>query len=327
MNLFRPFYLCLLSLVLIHNGHAAGLDAADLAPPEVVDIDDPFSRDIKREADDITGNINFDDQNLRIDVPEDTGKALLGRESIAAAAASRFRILGLAVTKKVNNNEIYVSNSDEVAVGSKPLLNYLRIGHHPDIDTARQQAINLKSSYGDYLDASFVIRNREGGSDLDIGPFATIPHAERYCDMLLEITFGLVGDCYAIQTYPKAEDTNSFTSKAMIKFSPDAIQQVIGNPAVFNLPETASQILTVSEGDSLGTGSTLVTKIIPSGIIIVDEVGNLAKLPLTYIPENSFEKKTRQAAAAAAQQAETETPPTGDETSVVAAGDGGDAGN
>ncbi len=318
MNLFRPFYLCFLFLVLIHNSHADELDGIDLAPPEVVDIDDPFSRDIKREADDITGNINFDDQNLRIDAPEDTGKDLLGRESIAAAAASRFRILGLAVTKKDNNNAIYISNTDEIAVGSKPLLNYLRIGHHPDIDTAKQQAINLKSSYGDYLDASFVIRTREGGTDLDIGPFATIPHAERYCDMLLEITFGLVGDCYAVQTYPKDEDTKSFTSKAMIKFSPDAIQEVIGNATIFNLPETANQILTVSEGDSLGTGSTLVTKIIPSGIIIVDEVGSLAKLPLTYIPENSFEKKTRQAAAAAARQVETETPPTGDETSVIA---------
>ena len=37
-------------------------------------------------------------------------------------------------------------------------MNYLRIGSHDSVDEARQQAINIKASYANLLDAAFVIR-------------------------------------------------------------------------------------------------------------------------------------------------------------------------
>ena len=268
--------------------YADGLD--DTSPPEVLDIDDPFSRDLKRAADDVTGGINFDAEGLGIQDEEATGLDLLGAESRAAVIASKFRILGIAVSRRPNSNHIYVNPREGLVSGSKPLLNYLRIGSHPTLDDARQQAINLKSSYGDYLDASFIIRtNADAGiTDLDIGPFQSIVHAERYCDMMLGISFGLVSDCYVVQEFPGLESQSSFSSSAMVKYAASAVDEVISETSVFDLPAAAGQMLTIKEGTVLGRGSTIATKIIPSGIMVVDEIGTIIKLPLNYVPEDEF---------------------------------------
>ncbi|MCE2517193.1 MAG: hypothetical protein J4F41_05010 [Alphaproteobacteria bacterium] len=264
---------------------ADGLD--DTTPPEVLDIDDPFSRDLKRAAEDATGGISFQDDGLGIQEEEKTGRDLLGSESRAAIIANKYRIMGLAISRRPLANQIFVDPGIEIVPGSKPLMNYLRIGTHKTIDEARQQAINLKASYSEFFDASFIIRQTGADNpvDLDLGPFANIVHAERFCDMMLGLSYGLVSDCYVVQEYPGIEAQTSFTSSAMVRFSADAVTDVIEDTAVFDLPAAANQILTIREGTQLGRGSTIATKIIPSGIIIVDEIGNVVKLPLNYIPE------------------------------------------
>ncbi len=275
-------------------GLADGLE--NTAPPEVLDIDDPFSRDLKRAAEDATGGIIFDDTGLGIQEEEETGQDLLGRASKAAIIANRYRVMGLAIAKRKDKNQIYVDTGTTLTTGSKPLMNYLRIGNHENIDEARQQAINLKSSYGQYLDASFIIRQglKDERIDLDIGPFERIVHAERYCDMLISISYGLVGDCYVVQEYPGLEDADSFASSAIIRFSANAVDTVIEDTSVFDLPAASQQILRVKEGENIGVGATIATKVTPNGVIVVDEIGTIAMLPLNYIPEDKFEEKERQ---------------------------------
>ena len=269
-------------------GQADGLD--DTSPPDVLDIDDPFSRDLKRAAEDATGGINFDADGLGIQDEEATGLDLLGAESRAAIIASKFRILGVAVARRPDSNHIYVNPREDLVPGSKPLMNYLRIGSHPNLEDARQQAINLKASFGEYFDASFIIRTspNDTNADLDIGPFMSIIHAERYCDLMLGITFGLVDDCYVVQEYPGLESRTSFSSSAMVRYSAKAVDEVIGETQVFDLPAAANQMITIKEGTVLGRGSTIATKIIPSGIMVVDEIGTIIKLPLNFVPEDQF---------------------------------------
>lgn len=289
MSFFRFIMIVLFGFLLLPNMVMAdGLD--DTSPPEVLDIDDPFSRDLKRAADDATGGISFQDDGLGIQDEEQTGRNLLGAESRGAIIASKFRIMGLAVSRRPNANQIYIDPSIEVVTGSKPLMNYLRIGTHDNIDQARQQAINLKASYAQYLDASFIIRgnNINAPVDLDIGPFLSIAHAERYCDLMLGITYGVVSDCYVVQEYPGIESRTTFSSSAIVKFSANAVGSVIEDTTVFDLPAAANQMLTIAEGTQLGRGSNIATKILPNGVIVVDEIGNVTMLPLNYIPEEPF---------------------------------------
>ena len=253
-----------------HAAYADGLD--DTSPPEVLDIDDPFSRDLKRAAEDVTGGIAFNADGLGIQDEEVTGLDLLGAESRAAIIASKFRILGIAVAKRPDSNHIYINPKEELVSGSKPLMNYLRIGSHPNFD------------------ASFIIRTSPDtkSADLDIGPFLSIIHAERYCDLMLGITFGLVDDCYVVQEFPGLESRTSFSSSAMVRYSASAVDEVISDTSVFDLPGAANQMITIKEGTVLGRGSTIATKIVPSGIMVVDEIGTVFKLPLNFVPEDQY---------------------------------------
>lgn len=320
MSFFRLIIVGVMSVMLMpHLAQADGLD--DTTPPEVLDIDDPFSRDLKRAAEDATGGISFQDDGLGIQEEEKTGRDLLGSESRAAIIASKYRIMGLAVARRPLANQIFIDPGIEIVPGSKPLMNYLRIGTHKTIDDARQQAINLKASYSEYLDSSFIIRQPRPNDpvDLDLGPFSSIVHAERFCDMMLGLSYGLVADCYVVQEYPGIEAQVSFTSSAMVRFSADAVTEVIEDTAVFDLPGAANQMLTIKEGTQLGRGSTIATKIIPSGIIIVDEIGNVVKLPLNYIPEDPFVEQERQQIAIPTIPIEEESSPVPDEPTQTAA--------
>ena len=317
LTLIMPLVLALV-LTGVRPSLSDGLE--NTAPPEVLDIDDPFSRDLKRAAEDATGGIIFDDTGLGIQEEEEKGQDLLGRASKAAIIANRYRVMGLAISKRQDTNQIYIDTGTTLTTGSKPLMNYLRIGSHDNIDEARQQAINLKSSYGQYLDASFIIRQglKDERIDLDIGPFERIVHAERYCDMLISISYGLLGDCYVIQEYPGLEDAVSFTSSAIIRFSANAVETIIEDTSVFDLPAASEQILTVKEGENIGVGATIATKVTPNGVIVVDEIGTIAMLPLNYVPEDKFEEKERKPVniptipiqEGAEQPANEERPPT-----------------
>lgn len=293
MFLFSRLSFLLLFLAILVHGQQVMAQALDnTTPPQVLDIDDPFSRDLKRAADDATGGIIFNDTAIGIEEEEETGASLMGRESRLAVMASKMRVVGVAVSKQPDSNQVFVHFKDNALRGTKPLLNYLRIGTHPSIDDAQQQAINLKSSFIDFLDASLIIREAEDTSvvDLDIGPFSDVAHAERYCDMLLDITFGLVSDCYVVQEFPGIEPLNTFNSTAMLKFSPDAVSSVISDTSIFDLPGAALQTINAREGQSIGSGSGIVVKVLADGVMVVDEIGSVVSLPVAYIPEDEFKE-------------------------------------
>ncbi|MGC6485946.1 MAG: hypothetical protein ACON4P_09790 [Candidatus Puniceispirillales bacterium] len=298
------FWCCLwVVLIPVFAGMAIDPVRADglenTAPPEVLDIDDPFSRDLKRAAEDATGGLSFGSDGLTVNEEEETGRELLGRESRIALIANKYRVMGVAVSRKQDQNQIYVNVKEDLVPGAKPLMNYLRIGSHDTIDEARQQAINIKASYTTLLDAAFIIRQNPSSSivDLDIGPFREISHGERYCDMLLASTFGLVSDCYVVQEFPGIEPVESFTSTAMMRFSADAVDNVVQDTTVFDLPAAADQIITVREGDTIGTGTTQVVKIMDTGMMVVDEIGTVVRLPLVFIPEDAYVETTEEPTA------------------------------
>lgn len=286
-----------LSGLLVTVVHADGLD--NTAPPEVLDIDDPFSRDLKRAAEDATGGLSFGSDGLTVNEEEEKGRKLLGRDSRIAIIAGKYRVMGVAISRNHQQNQIYVNMREDLVPGAKPLMNYLRIGSHDSVDEARQQAINIKASYATLLDAAFVIRQAPDSDivDLDIGPFREISHGERYCDMLLAMTFGLVNDCYVVQEYPGIEPVDSFNSTAMMRFSADAVNNTINDTSVFDLPAAADQIMTVREGDTIGTGTTQVVKVMDTGLMVVDEIGTVVRLPLVYIPEDTFVEQEQQPTA------------------------------
>ena len=290
MNLFYRFALSFLFIISFYQAALAedNLTGQSVAPPLVLDIDDPFSRDLKRAADEATGGISFDDISIGTAASEESGRALLGRDNRLALLASKFRVMGVAVSNNPQSREIFLESPAPTPIGTKPLMNYLRLGSHDSADGARQQAINLVAMVAPYLDTAFIIRSTQDGSDLDIGPFADITHAERYCDLLLDITYGLVRDCYVVQEFPNITHPPSFRSKAMLRFSTDAIVSVIEDASVFDLPRVAEQIITIGEGEYLGVGDTMVVKILPAGVVIVDEIGIVATLPLSYIPEDEL---------------------------------------
>jgi len=269
---------------------ASDADQLDTTPPKVLDIDDPFSRDLKRAAEDAAGGIEFDGQELRFDTGEIRGRSLLGRESQAAVTAARFRVVGLAVTRPDDRAEVLVDAGRDTPPGMQPFRPYLRVGSHVAIAEAHQQAIDLMASYAEYMDMSFIIRPHETGqgADLDLGPFRHIDHAEGYCDLLLDITSGLVSDCYAVLEHPEHENQQSFSSSAIIRLSSETVANVLEDAAVFDLAAAADQMISIREGDFIGSEAALAVKITPSGIMLADQAGNIAKLPTAFIPEIAF---------------------------------------
>ncbi|XDZ66748.1 hypothetical protein AB8880_04970 [Alphaproteobacteria bacterium LSUCC0684] len=263
----------------------------DTTPPEVLDIDDPFSRDLKRAADDATGGLIFGGQELNFLAEEKIGKALLGKESQAAVIASRFRVMGLALARPSIVDIHFRNSSVNEKAGVKPLLPYLRVGQDLSIDQARQQAIDLMTSYSDFMDMYFIIstKDRRKEVDLDLGPFRSISHAEGFCDLLIDFTEGQVSNCHALLHYPGDEPNKSFTSSAIIRLSPETVANVLKDRAVFDLAAAANQIITIREGETIGSNGAIAVKIIPSGIMLVDQIGNIAKLPTTFIPEEAFQ--------------------------------------
>lgn len=281
----------------------AGVAQADadtqLTPPPILDIDDPFSRDLKRAADDATGGIAFDDSAIGLETEEESGRALLGKEGRLSLTTARFRVMGVAVNNTQNSNAIFIQPHNITAPGTKPVMSYLRIGTHSSTDEAMQQAINLKASIAEYLDAALIIREAphsnlsEGGDlsaavDLDIGPFRTITHAERYCDMLITVTDGIVPNCYAVQEFPGTEPLNSFQSFAMIRFATDTVASIIQDDTVFDLAAASNQAFSIGEGEQLGSGSAILVKVLPFGVVAVDASGKTHVLPLAFIPEDGF---------------------------------------
>jgi len=269
------------------------ISALDTSPPQVLDIDDPFSRDLKRAADDATGGLIFDGNELNFTAEEKTGKDLLGQESQIAVIASRFRVLGLVLSRPAHKSAIYSGSVDGNQLGEKPLRPYIRVGHHPSEAPARQQALNLLTTFSDYIDMSFILNpSDEGkGTDLGLGPFRSIDHAEGFCDLLVDVTEGLVTGCQAILRYPGEEPEHRFTSTAIMRLSPETVANVLEDTVVFDLAAAADQTITIREGETIGSEGAVVVKIIPSGIMLVDQVGNIAKLPTSYIPEGTFQAR------------------------------------
>lgn len=262
--------------------------------PEVVDIDDPFSRGINRIANQAAGGTDITSPYSDAMRQGDSGADLLGRGHDIALLASQYRVVGVAVPQSEAKAAIFQASNQDVLIGDKPLLAYVRLGIYDDEMTARQAAINLKSIIEPYLGAPFILRRNNNGDReetttvLDIGPMRSVLHAERYCEMLIERSQGLIDDCYAAQEYPGFEPTKTFSSTAMLRAAPAAVAHVIQDQTLFNLPKSANHMITLREGDMLGNGAVNLVKVTPRGILIVAENGDVDLLPLDYVPERRF---------------------------------------
>jgi len=260
-----------------------------LVAPEVLDIDDPFRRGLDRIADQATGGVLLPAPDGGDEEIAASGAELLGKQDNTALMAQSYRVVGVAVSRAEAQAQIFSATNQDVMPGDKPMLAYVRIGAFEDQSLARQAAINLKSTIEPLLGAHFVMRDQElEGTILDIGPLRSVVHAERYCELLLAKSNGIVSECYAVLEYPGIEPTDTFTSKAMIKSAASAVRDIVKDDGLFDLQAASSKLITLREGETLGAGDTNIVKITPTGIIIVAENGDIAELPINYVPEAPF---------------------------------------
>ena len=283
----------LLSVFHVLPAFAGADNTTSLEAPEVLDIDDPFARGLDRVADQATGGVPLPSPIGDLSRNQPTGAELLGEQSELALVARDYRVVGLAVSRKETKAQIFADNNEEILAGNKPLMAYARIGIFEDYNLARQTAIDLKSTSYSFLGAHFIMREdeEEDGIILDIGPTRNVVHAERYCELMMAKTNGLVKDCFAVLEYPGVEPLNTFSSTAMIRVAPYAVETVINDNNLFDLNQSARQLLTLREGDMLGNGNVNLTKITPQGVMLVAENGDINLLPIDYVPERPFTAK------------------------------------
>ena len=274
-----------LSLGLLTAFSAVGQDNS-LVAPEVLDLDDPFTRDIKRASELATGGVDLPIPSGTLEPDVKRGADLQGISDREVAPASLYRVVGLAVSGGRETGQIFFASNNTTERGNKPKLPYIRLGSYNSESEARQVAIDLRVLLKDKLGAHFILRQPGNGmSILDIGPAPSIEYVDRYCEIIQLHGRGLNQDCYAELAYPEIEPLETFTSTAMLKLAPSAIRSLVQDSATFDLLDSSNQIVMVQEGDMLGAGTHMVTKIVSDGVLLVSEEGNIDLLSLNYLPE------------------------------------------
>jgi len=275
----------------IHAGESTDIVENDsLIAPEVQDVDDPFRRGLDRIADQATGGVELPSPSGDTNQQDPSGADLLGKPTESALLSNRYRVIGVAVSNRESRAQIFAATNQDVMPGNKPKLPYARLGLFADDITARQLAIDLKNTSEDLLGAHFILRDQgEDGLILDIGPLRNVMHAERYCEVLLNNSFGLVEECYAALEFPGLEPTDTFTSTAMLRASATAVRSVIKDSTLFDLDTSARRTMTLREGDELGASRATLVKVTPNGVIVVAENGDIATMSIDYLPERAFD--------------------------------------
>ena len=303
-NILVPF----LALMVASGPAFAG--ASDVEPndslvaPEVLDIDDPFRRGLDRIADQATGGVDLPQPSGMTGTQDAVGSELLGLSSDQALFSNRYRVMGVAVSKKEARAQIFSATNQNVLPGNKPQLAYIRLGLFPDESAARQLAIDLKNNIEHLLGAHFIIREEgESGVLLDFGPLRNVTHAERYCEIMLTQSYGLISECYAALEFPGLEPTNTFSSTAMIRPSASAVRDVVKDSDLFDLVSASKKTLVLREGDKLGASGATLVKVTPRGVIVVAENGDVESMPIDFVPERAFSAQDLQTAPAAAPAA------------------------
>jgi len=270
---------------------APGIEENDsLVAPEVQDIDDPFRRGIDRDADQVTGGVDLPAPSGNIGLEDETGADLLGQATDDALFSNRYRVVGVAVSNQETRSKIFAATNQDVIIGNKPRLAYVRLGLFPSDASARQTAIDLKNNFEHLLGAHFILRDEgEDGVLMDFGPLRDVTHAERYCEILMTMSGNLIDDCYTVLEFPGLEPMRTFTSTAMLKPSANAVRNVMRDSDLFDLEAAARQTITLREGDKIGASEATLVKVTGRGIIIVAENGDIETLPLDYLPERAFE--------------------------------------
>lgn len=296
----RSLYTILASLVImpIAASNATAEEIGNTSPPTQLDISDPFAQDLKRSVDHITGGVSIDGTGYAVEEHSGTGRELLGKSSQTALHSSSFRVVGVSVRTPADQGYIPEIQKTPHQPGLRPVHTYLRLGEYEKPEQARQHALNLMAAYDPYLDVSFLIRidqTNDLPAQLDLGPFSNRLHAERFCALLLHISQGLVKHCYTVEEYPAYDDhifstdfETSFGSKALMRLSADAVSQQVADDALFDLNAAVDQTLILSEGQIIGTGSAMITKITENGVILVDDIGQITHLPFLFLPEETL---------------------------------------
>lgn len=261
-----------------------------LVAPEVQDIDDPFRRGIDRIADQATGGVELPSPSGDIGLQDTTGADLLGRAAEDALFSNRYRVVGVAVAQQESRSQIFAATNQDVLIGNKPRLAYVRLGLFEDEAGARQTAIDLKNNFQDLLGAHFILRDEgEAGVLMDFGPLRSVTHAERYCEILMSLSGSLIEDCYTVLEFPGLEPMRTFSSTAMLKPSANAIRNIMRDDRLFDLEAASRQTIVLREGDMIGSTSATLVKVTPRGVIIVAENGDVETLPIDYLPEKAYD--------------------------------------
>lgn len=196
---------------------------------------------------------------------------------------------------------------------------YARIQNFRTKTGAIQMANSTWQNYRAFIDADMLIRS-EGQADkpkyhLDIGPMQSKRHATGWCMLIVKTH----PDCAPILRYADRERQDSFRSQAIVSITPKIFYGADGvETASETNVDAAKQIeYHLFEGQVLGHGTGMITKITPHYIYITTDSGRVHELPFYYVPENdpAVVRATRIVKARALAQAAQTAAPSAEGTS------------
>ena len=174
------------------------------------------------------------------------------------------------------------------ATSLMPLRIYARLEGFSSREMAARAADTAWQNYRHFMDADMLIRS-EGDAIkpvyyLDIGPMHSPRHAKAWCVLVSKI----YDACKPISRVMAKERKNSFASQAVVNITPHVFYDADGveNTMQTNIDAAKRVEYHLFEGQVLGNGTGMITKITPHYIYLASMHGQIYELPFYYVPES-----------------------------------------
>ena len=241
----------------------------------------------------------------------DREKSLNGRlDDVRALADFRYyRILGIYQNDQSSlKNVIEISWPEKVDVSSNNAF-YISLGTFPEKKLAQQAGRDFIATFINNLNHRVIIRgnkesifgfaDRENNNkkrspekklayELEYGPFNNSEFARANCFFLRNQISQYSLDCALInkRLVHKEERSKDIASSATIGLSQAGLMALKDSPLAFNQKDLLSTVLTVYEGENLGTSDFFIVNINQYGIYVASKFDESLLIPAVTFPVN-----------------------------------------
>ena len=241
----------------------------------------------------------------------DREKSLNGRlDDVRALADFRYyRILGIYQNEQsALKDVIEISWPEKVDVSSNNAF-YVSLGTFPEKKLAQQAGRDFIATFINNLnhrviirgskDSTFGFADRENNNkkrspekklayELEYGPFNNSEFARANCFFLRNQISQYSLDCALInkRLVHKEERMKDIASSATIGLSQAGLMALKDSPLAFNQKDLLSTVLTVYEGENLGTSDFFIVNINQYGIYVASKFDESLLIPAVTIPVN-----------------------------------------